>query len=62
MMTQYQKAMLVMDYLRELQAEPEDILEAICDRNLEQSFQLIQENPQITLEELMSKIQTEEED
>ena len=52
-MTQYQKGTLVMNYLRNLEASPEEIPDAICDTNLEISFKLITENPQITAEELM---------
>jgi len=55
-MTHYQKGTLVMNYLADLGADWEDILDAICDENLELSFKLIQENPEITVEELLSKL------
>lgn len=59
-MTQYQMGTLVMDYLRELGTEWVAILDAICDENLEQSFKLIQENPGITKEEFLEKMQISE--
>ena len=59
-MTQYQKGMLVMNYLRELGADSVEILDAICDENLEQSYKLIQENPKITKAEFLAKMQITE--
>ena len=60
-MTQYQKGILVMNYLRELGTDSAVILDAICDENLEQSYKLIQENPKITKAEFLSKMQITEE-
>ncbi len=56
-MTQYQKGMLVMHYLKDLGTEWVAILDAVCEENLEQSFKLIQENPGITKEEFLEKMQ-----
>ena len=60
-MTQYQKGMLVMNYLRELETDWVAILDAICDEKLEQSYKLIQENPKITKAEFLAKMQITEE-
>ena len=49
-----------MNYLRELGTEGIAILDAICDENLEQSYQLIKENPQITKGEFLEKMQITE--
>ena len=59
-MTQYQKGTLVMDYLQSLKISWEAIGEAICDENLEQSYQLIKENPRITKAEFLGKMQITE--
>ena len=59
-MTQYQKGTLVMNYLRELGTDGSAILDAICDENLEQSYQLIKENPQISKAEFLKKMQITE--
>ena len=61
-MTQYQKGTLVMDYLQSLKISWEAIGEAICDENLEQSYQLIKENPKITKEEFLRIMGIEEYD
>ena len=55
-MTQYQKGMLVMNYLEKLEASPLEILDAVCDENLEQSYELIKENLQITKAEFMQRM------
>lgn len=60
-MTQYQKGMLVMNCLRELKMDSAAILDAICDENLEQSYNLIKNNPKITKEEFLEKMQITEE-
>ena len=60
-MTQHQKGMLVMNYLRDLETDWVAILDAICDENLEQSYKLIQENPKITKAEFLAKMQITEE-
>ena len=60
-MTQYQKGILVMDYLQNLGIDMTTVLVAICDENLEQSYQLIRQNPQISKEEFLQMMQIEEE-
>ena len=60
-MTQYQKGSLVMNYLRELGTESGEILDAICDENLEKSYQVIQENPKISKNEFLTKLDIQEE-
>lgn len=60
-MTQYQKGLLVMNYLRELGTDSSAILDAICDENLDQSYKLIQENPKITKKTFLEKMQITEE-
>ena len=55
-MTQYHKGMLVMNYLEKLEASPLEILDAVCDENLEQSYELIKENPKITKAEFMQRM------
>ena len=59
MMTQYQKGIVVMDYLQELKVDWEDIGLAICDENLETSYRLIKENSNITKTELFARLKTE---
>jgi hypothetical protein len=46
----------VMNYLENLGADWDNILIAICDENLEQSYKLIKENPQISEAELVSRL------
>ena len=50
-MTQYQKGKLVMDCLESLGMDWTSIGVTIDDSNLEQSYQLIKNNPNITLKE-----------
>ena len=59
-MTQYQKGILVMDYLQRLGLDMITIGEAVEDQKLEKSYQLIKENPQITKKEFLEKMQIEE--
>ena len=59
-MTQYQKGLSVMNYLRKLGTDSVAILDAICDENLDQSYKLIQENPKITKAEFLAKMQITE--
>ena len=61
-MTQYQRGILVMDYLQDLGISMITILEAVCEENLEKSYQLIQQNPKITKKEFLEKMHIEEED
>lgn len=58
---QYQKGMLVLNYLQELRINMLTIGEAIEDKNLEKSYQLIQSNPKITKEEFLTEMGIEEE-
>lgn len=51
-----------MNYLQDLGISSITMLDAICDENLEQSYQLIKDNPNITKEEFLAKMQIEEED
>ena len=60
-MTHYQKGISVTDYLQGLGIDMITILDAVCDENLEQSYQLIKENPQITKEEFLEKMNISEE-
>ena len=60
-MTQYQKGVLVMDYLQSLNVKMITIGDAICDENLEQSYQLIKENPKISKAEFLERMQISEE-
>ena len=60
-MTQYQKGILVMDYLQGLGMDMITIGDAICDENLEKSYQAIQENPKITKKEFLTKLNIQEE-
>lgn len=59
-MTQYQKGILVMDYLQSLGLDMITIGEAVEDQKLEKSYQLIKENPQITKNEFLEKMEIEE--
>ena len=62
-MNQYEKGILVMDYLQALGMNMLTVGSAIDDTNLEKSYQLITENPQITKAEFLKKMEiTEEED
>lgn len=61
-MTQYQKGMSVMKFLQNLGMNMITVGEAIEDKNLEKSYQIIQQNPQITKEEFLEKMDIEEEE
>ena len=56
----YQKGILVMNYLRDLKMSSVNILDSICDENLEKSYQLIKENPKIIKQEFLEIMQIEE--
>ena len=60
MSKQYQMGISVMNYLQGLGIEMITIGKAICDENLERSYQLIKENPKMTQEEFLSAMQIEE--
>ena len=55
-MTQYQKGMLVMNYLKKLDTDILNIGDAIEDEHLEKSYQLIKENPKITKAEFLKQM------
>lgn len=59
-MNQYQMGIFVMNYLQELGLNMLTILEAIQDGKLEKSYQLIQDNPQITKKAFLKKMEIEE--
>ena len=59
-MTQSEKGIFVMNYLRALNTEGVAILDAICDENLEQSYKLIAENPKISKREFLQIMQISE--
>lgn len=59
-MTQYQKGILVMDYLQELGLNIMTIGDAVEDEHLEQSYKLIQENPKITKDEFLTQMNIQE--
>ena len=61
MTEQYQKGSLVVKYLKELDVHPINIAEAVSDENYRESYQLIQENPQITKAEFLAKLGIQEE-
>ena len=56
MTKQYQMGSLVAKYLEELNIHPVTIAKAVSDDNYEKSYQLIQENPQITKQEFLEKM------
>lgn len=60
MTDQYKMGITVMDYLQSLGLNMITILEAIQDGKLENSYKLIQENPSITKEEFLKKMNIEE--
>ena len=60
MTKQDQRAISVMNYLESLDTEGVAILDAICDENLEASYKLIKENPQISKAEFLEKMQITE--
>lgn len=54
----YEKAKYVMNYLLSLNVEGEMIKLAIADKNLDKSYQIIQENPSIDAEEFTKKFES----
>ena len=56
MKTQYEKGILVMDYLQALGMNMLTVGTSINDTNLEKSYQLITENPKITKAEFLKKM------
>lgn len=59
-MTQYQKGMYVMKFLKKLGLNMLTIGRALDDKNLEKSYQTIQNNPQIKKEEFLGLVGIEE--
>lgn len=59
-MSQYQKGILVMNYLQNLGINMVTIGAAIQDKNLDKSHQLIVNNPKITKQEFLKEMQIEE--
>ena len=57
----YQKERLVMDCLRDLGVSMLAVGMAIDDKNIERSYQLIKNNPQITKTEFLTEMGIEEE-
>lgn len=55
-MTQYQKGVFVMNYLKKLDTDILNIGDAIEEEHLEKSDRLIQENPQIGKAEFLSQM------
>ena len=52
----YKKGIAVMDYLESIGLDMETIGEAICDENLEKSYEIITRNPTITKYEFVEKL------
>lgn len=61
-MTQYQRGILVMDYLQSLGMDMIKVSRAVGNGNLDKSYQLIMDNPKITKEEFIKEMNLEEED
>ncbi len=60
MTDQYEKGTLVSKYLEKKGVHPVTIAEAVSDDNYIKSYKLIQENPNITKEEFLKKMNIEE--
>ena len=60
MSEQYEKGIFVMNYLKELDIHPITIAESVSNDNYRKSYQLIQENPNITKEEFLEAMGIEE--
>ena len=56
-MKQYQKSIVVMDFLQELGLSMLIIGKALEDTRLNKSYRVIKSNPQITQEEFIAKMQ-----
>lgn len=59
-LSDYEKGMLVMNYLKEQKAESTIILDAICDENLGKSYDLITRKPTIDKETFIKTLSIEE--
>ena len=60
MKDQYQKGMVVVHYLDDLNVHPITVTEAVTDENCEKSYQLIKDNPKISKAEFLKKMGIEE--
>ena len=61
-MTQLEMGSFVMKYLRSINVSWENVLDAICKKNLEKSYQLIKSNPTITKAEFLEQMEIDEYD
>ena len=61
-MTDYEKGMFVMNFLKKLGISMINIGEAVEDKSLEKSYQVICENPNIKKDEFLKIMEIEEED
>ena len=52
----YDKGVFVMDYLQSIGFDFETILDAICDENLDKSYEIITQNPTISKYEFVEKL------
>lgn len=59
-LSNYEKGMLVMNYLKEQKADSTIILDAISDENLEKSYDLITRIPTIDKETFIKTLSIEE--
>lgn len=59
-MNQYEKGLIVMNYLQKLGLNMSTVGTAIDDNKLEKSYQLIKQNPRITKEEFLREMKIEE--
>ena len=62
MTEQYKMGSLVSNYLEKLKVHPITIAMAVADDKYQKSYRIIQENPQITKEEFLKKMELEEDD
>ena len=56
MTEQYEKGILVINYLEKLGVNPITIAEAVSDDNYQKSYQLIKNNPTISKKEFLMEI------
>lgn len=59
-LSDYEKGMFVMNYLKKQKAESTIILDAICDENLKKSYDLITRIPTIDKETFIKTLSIEE--
>ena len=52
----YDKGVFVIDYLKSIGFDFETILDAICDENLDKSYEIITQNPTISKYEFVEKL------